>query len=714
MKKTVIFVSIGLTLTLLASLFPILSYFSVKSYTLKKPNFSNAPANVSTQGQVSNLTLKSVNSLVNSQSNWSPINLIELNNTLNQKIKDLNQKISNVKAQKINDAEKNKALNSFQKSLEIQKVTLYEYQLMDKNQDKQISNDEFNLRIVNLSEKIYQIRHNKLENKENGILNSNGQKINPLASGLSSSGKDILMVIVEAGIYNDILGSLTQYKADVEREYNYNVQFYLCNGCTKEEIKTLLKESGTIGTLLIGDLPVAWYHVDNCFGKQETFPTDLYFMDLDGQWSGQESCGYGETCFTQHQGNVSPEIFYGRLTAPEEDSEVRLINNYFNKNHLYRNNLLNLADRSLDYISTDYINISTFIAGDIAIAYPNYELINNPQVISANDLKSRFNNNYEHLFIAAHSSPYSSSLTPGIITWDDIKNLRPHFNFYNLFACSNALYTVENYMAGWYIFQESNYGLISIGTTKTGGMQNFRGFYEPLVRLNNFGLAFKDWFSQGEAKQASVDKCSYGGMVLLGDPTLKVNNNQTSITPTIIPSLTPGPTKSPLSVGISCQTLLNQIKNVFGATCQNYLYNPVADINKDKIVNILDFSNLAANSNNEAWCQNALNNLSNPCSYSAVIPSVTPTPTVSLTFIPWEGPPNCRRPNQAICTNWGRGPLPGDNGYQGWTKEKACQCCLACSQKLKGKSPQSYCYTFDQTNTNGWEHADYCQGVPAF
>jgi hypothetical protein len=112
----------------------------------------------------------------------------------------------------------------------------------------------------------------------------------------------------------------------------------------------------------------------------------------------------------------------------------------------------------------------------------------------------------------------------GEVTWSEVKNLKPMANFYNLFACSNALHTVENYMAGWYIFQDSSYGLVALGSTKAGSMLFFDEFYSPLSMGNNFGTAFKDWFSN---ENVYSDKCWFGGMVMIGDPTLKTTVNCT-------------------------------------------------------------------------------------------------------------------------------------------------------------------------------------------
>lgn len=69
----------------------------------------------------------------------------------------------------------------------------------------------------------------------------------------------------------------------------------------------------------------------------------------------------------------------------------------------------------------------------------------------------------------------------------------------------------------------------------------------------------------------------------------------------------------------SCEKLLNKIQASFGSTCTitpagKKPYNPVADLNNDGQINIMDFSLLSANYNNYAWCEQQLGDKTNPCS----------------------------------------------------------------------------------------------------
>ncbi|MCK4427009.1 MAG: dockerin type I repeat-containing protein, partial [candidate division Zixibacteria bacterium] len=93
----------------------------------------------------------------------------------------------------------------------------------------------------------------------------------------------------------------------------------------------------------------------------------------------------------------------------------------------------------------------------------------------------------------------------------------------NLFACSNSRYVENDDMGDWYIFQ-STYGLLSVGSTKTGSMLCFYDYYAPLGQGENFGEAFLSWCVDNiETCAGDWSRPWFYGMILLGDPTLKVS-----------------------------------------------------------------------------------------------------------------------------------------------------------------------------------------------
>jgi hypothetical protein len=111
----------------------------------------------------------------------------------------------------------------------------------------------------------------------------------------------------------------------------------------------------------------------------------------------------------------------------------------------------------------------------------------------------------------------------GTIESGDIETIDPAGFLYNLFACGPGRYTESNYLAGKYTFAET-YGLTTIGSSKSGSMLYFEDFYEQLGDNLCVGEALKEWFrKQGQDGFYNWEVCWYYGLVLIGDPTLRVN-----------------------------------------------------------------------------------------------------------------------------------------------------------------------------------------------
>ena len=344
----------------------------------------------------------------------------------------------------------------------------------------------------------------------------------------STSGK--VDVLVDSTIYGDMINALAQYESDVEKS-GFSVEIYSINGGTPEDIRSFLQgelSCGLVGALLVGDIPVAWYEIDNDFGSYTNFPMDLFYMDLDGTWTDSEPNGI----YDGHTGQIAPEIWIGRLYAsPLTGSEVTLLQNYFDKNHKYRTGLLSLPDRALVYIDDDwYYPWADYWSNNVGLRYNDRTLIKDKSTTVATDYKVRLTQNYEHILLAAHSSyslhsfKINDNWGGGDVWYSDIQSIDPQALFYNLFACSNARYIETNYMAGHYIFADT-YGLAAVGSTKTGSMLGFQYFYDPLSQNKNLGEAFKEWFTY----QGITDQSWHYGMVLLGDPTLTTKIKDVSI-----------------------------------------------------------------------------------------------------------------------------------------------------------------------------------------
>jgi hypothetical protein len=354
----------------------------------------------------------------------------------------------------------------------------------------------------------------------------------------------VIDVIVNENLYVHIEDVLDTFIIDLQIE-GYDINLYTARETSSPvSLRELLRDDlfnlDIVGVIFIGDLAVPWYEMDepeSWGGQHVEFPCDLYFMDLDGAWGDWDFNGM----FDSHTGNMLADIWTGRLVAsPMQyygDTEISIMTNYFNKNHSYRNGNLRLDDHGLAFIDNDWNSYGW--GYDVALAYPDMDsLVDIYETCRANYihyLRELTDNRYEHLLICSHSSPFAHYIFYDANNYQLFRNYEIEYFMmqalsYNLFACSNSRYVEIDNMGGWYIF-ESNYGLLSVGSTKTGSMLCFDTFYWPLGEGASFGEAFLLW------AQLNMETCAgdesrpwFYGMCVQGDPTLKLARFQAPLT----------------------------------------------------------------------------------------------------------------------------------------------------------------------------------------
>jgi hypothetical protein len=209
-------------------------------------------------------------------------------------------------------------------------------------------------------------------------------------------------------------------------------------------------------------------------------------------------------------------------------NDAALLNNYFARNHLFRKGQFGYSNRALAYVDDDWTGFGD-CALDMMFPASNIEVITDPVTTDGDRYKAEVNQHRAWAQICAHSNPGGHSFKiPNGSEWVPNSYLRdvnpPNAYFYNLFACSNALFTQPDYMAGWYIFNKSGgpvcNGLAAVGSTKTGSMLAFENFYGSMGAGKVIGDAFVDWWKALGNTHSTFDRQWYYGLVLLGDPTL--------------------------------------------------------------------------------------------------------------------------------------------------------------------------------------------------
>ncbi|MBN1355471.1 hypothetical protein JXA40_04265 [bacterium] len=333
-------------------------------------------------------------------------------------------------------------------------------------------------------------------------------------------------LFVNQNISGSLQDSLDGYIADLTGD-GYDTDLIEFSGLTAAGLKTALQGltgEGLVGAVLIGESPVAWYEMDD-----EEFPIDLYFMDLDGTWSDSD----GDGLWDAHSGNVSPEIWIGRIDASSylRSSEITLLQNYFQKNHAYRTGALSVPKRGLAFVDDDW---SGYGSSSLTLVYDNVTTINSSNETTAPNYRNQLQTGYEFIHLMAHSCPWAHTFRigsgyGGCFFNYDLDMMEPHAFFYNLFACSNTRFVELDNIGNYYIFQD-DYGLAVVGSTKTGSMLEFQDFYGPLGSGDCFGRAFLEWFqAQASGGFSYSERSWFYGMSVLGDPTLQVNQSDRSI-----------------------------------------------------------------------------------------------------------------------------------------------------------------------------------------
>ncbi len=331
--------------------------------------------------------------------------------------------------------------------------------------------------------------------------------------------KGDLLVLVDQPIYAAVKASIDRYVLDVGRD-GYWATVDVLNGGTPAQIRTHIINHNPVGVLMVGAVAAAWYEHD---GSQ--FPCDLFYMDRNGIWNDVDADGL----YDGHNGDLDPDIWVGRIISPTANgNDADLINDYFDRNHRFRLGQLGHARSALAYVDDDWVGFDDcgfdemFPAGDITT-------YTNPNTTDADLYKAEVNSQRSWVQLCAHSwvrghalrvnganefiqTPYFRDVNP------------PNAHFYNLFCCGPGKFTENDYMAGWYIFDQggggTNHGQAAIASAKSGSMLFFEDFYRPMGQGKVIGDAYLDWWRDRGPVHEDWERSWFYGLVLLGDPTL--------------------------------------------------------------------------------------------------------------------------------------------------------------------------------------------------
>ena len=324
----------------------------------------------------------------------------------------------------------------------------------------------------------------------------------------------LVYVFVDSVIYTAIQVNLDQFISDLEAE-DYSVSITQVTTQTPEDIRAILQSeypSDLVGVIMVGDVPAAW--METSYYYTSHFPTDYFYMDLDGTWADIDLDGF----YDHVSGDTYPEIWAGRLTPSNciFGDEVELLIKYFAKNHVYRTGNLNLPQRALAYLDCPWYNdIGTYLGW----VYNDVTVVDDEDTTTALHYKRMSQEGYEWIHLLAHSSPWGHTFLlhneeygGGSLFDYEIPPLNPEAIFVLLNACSNCKYTESNNLGQSYLFG-SDYICAIIGETKIMYGDEFEDLYASLASGKNLGESFLDWIW-------SIQEW-FWGCHIFGDPTLK-------------------------------------------------------------------------------------------------------------------------------------------------------------------------------------------------
>ena len=337
------------------------------------------------------------------------------------------------------------------------------------------------------------------------------------------------LIIVENSLYNSISNEIKTYAEDAHAIYGYGIYVETVQYPTPEDVKSLIisYSNNLCGVFFVGDVGQCLFESQNDHNKYgySNWPCDLYYMDLDGIWTDCDNNGI----YDGHSGDVSPEIFMGRLSTvglSSSGNEADLIRRQLQKSHNYWwKSSYHTSDTVLNYI--DQVEAGALWLDNPSLVFSSghvttIEYGSNPN-FSVSDYLSRISNsNYGFTHLAAHSDPIHHEFTDGNISVFSIEEIDSYNYAYNLNCCSACNWThggLVSYLGGAYLFNNGR-TMTVVGTTKIGGMECPECFYSQFP-THHIGNAFLNWRITVYGNYYSAPNVSWSyGMTILGDPII--------------------------------------------------------------------------------------------------------------------------------------------------------------------------------------------------
>ncbi|NVM05283.1 MAG: hypothetical protein HWN67_23395 [Candidatus Helarchaeota archaeon] len=385
------------------------------------------------------------------------------------------------------------------------------------------------------------------QNNENAVLST--KQGNP--------SHNVVLILLNSTL--DGIITLTTFMNDIRNGLKCNVTKYAFpNNWTCTQLRSFLNSTyqnlGLRGAILIGQAPSFIYNHTYNIGNlthpnwvNYQFPWDYYYMDLDGIYIDID----GDLIMDSMGGNNLPEIWVSRIDASQlAGNETVYYQDFFTRNHLVRNVGSRGPQRGLLWVDDTWGNNSGYsqiIDGWFGQLYPlaNRTLYDQESLTNRSTYLTNLSLNYEWLWTNIHSfadqHAFEENMGPGTYnysTYTEINQTQKNMTFYNLYTCTTGNFSTPNYLAGYYIFGNTN-GQVSMACARTGGFWfGTSTFFQQLSTGYCIGDAWRDmnWYGynglHGIYWQDTTEGCN-----LFGDPTLRNTKINTNISIDYIPNV---------------------------------------------------------------------------------------------------------------------------------------------------------------------------------
>lgn len=360
-----------------------------------------------------------------------------------------------------------------------------------------------------------------------------------------------VLILIDEKVVNGLNNELNIYIEDISRELGYKGLIRQVKpGESVEQLKSVVKRvfrgGSLVGVLIIGDVPTAqWYHPDlnegSPFYQEGYLLSDFIYQDY------YDACPYDpkRKAYSYKKAECQNAIYLspywvGRLSPGPSSklstlstaSSVKLLKDYFHRNHEYRTAQFKYKPRALSYLPLllDYDEQTREMEREEvrnnltrwgAYSSGNYFEVDFNRTDSDKQYYKQISNpsGYEYILFNGHGAPtfHQKNVTS--------QNLPSQMNFFyaDFRSCSVGRFTTPEYIAGDYLFSG---GLIveapSVPVFASSRPQS------DFIYLLSAGLSF------GKASGIYPQ----GASNILGDPTLRIMR-PTAIPPTgtAVPSI---------------------------------------------------------------------------------------------------------------------------------------------------------------------------------